>query len=49
MSFSVTDSLKVSETLTLLAMFASRIRELEDIEGLFVFTTRDRAGDAEDV
>jgi hypothetical protein len=49
MSFSLMDSLKVSETLTLLAIFASLDRELVVIEGFVVFITRDKAGDANEV
>jgi hypothetical protein len=49
MSFSLMDSLKVSETLTLLAIFASLDRELVVIEGFVVFITRDKAGDAKEV
>jgi hypothetical protein len=49
MSFSLMDSLKVSETLTLLAIFASLDRELVVIEGFVVFITRDKAGDVTEV
>jgi hypothetical protein len=49
MSFKVTDSLKVRDTFTLLAMFASLVSELAVIEGFDVFTTTDKAGDTREV
>jgi len=49
MSFKVTDSLKVRETFTWLAMFASLVSELEEIAGFEVFTARVKALEATEV
>jgi hypothetical protein len=48
-SFKVTDSLKVKETFTLLAMFASLVSELAVTEGLDVFIEIDNADEAVEV
>jgi hypothetical protein len=49
MSFKLTDSLKVRETFTLLAMLASLVSELEVIEGFEVLMDTDKAEDAKEV